>query len=180
MKKLLRILIRIFMVKNAVFLVDLCWGSDLWKLRESCLKSRNYLKVSLYYTYLEYFGSWIGLDASFRGKPHFPHGYYGIFISQKAKIGKGAVIYHQVTIGSNTSIGSKLIGAPTIGDNVYIGSGAKIIGNIEVGNNVRIGANCIVTKNIPKNCVCVMRGMEAIHKEHELDNRWIEISKINL
>ena len=30
-----------------------------------------------------------------------PHGFYGIFISQRAKIGKGCVIYHQVTIGSN-------------------------------------------------------------------------------
>lgn len=30
-----------------------------------------------------------------------PHGFYGIFISQDAKIGENCIIYHQVTIGSN-------------------------------------------------------------------------------
>ena len=30
-----------------------------------------------------------------------PHGFYGIFISQRAKVGEGCVIYQQVTIGSN-------------------------------------------------------------------------------
>lgn len=30
-----------------------------------------------------------------------PHGFYGIFISQRAKIGESCTIYQQVTIGSN-------------------------------------------------------------------------------
>lgn len=30
-----------------------------------------------------------------------PHGFYGIFISQRAKVGEGCTIYQQVTIGSN-------------------------------------------------------------------------------
>lgn len=30
-----------------------------------------------------------------------PHGFYGIFISQRAKIGEGCTIYQQVTIGSS-------------------------------------------------------------------------------
>lgn len=30
-----------------------------------------------------------------------PHGFYGIFISQRAKVGDGCTIYQQVTIGSN-------------------------------------------------------------------------------
>ena len=29
------------------------------------------------------------------------HGFYGIFISQRAKVSEGCVIYQQVTIGSN-------------------------------------------------------------------------------
>lgn len=52
--------------------------------------------------------------------------YYGIFISQGAKIGENAVIFHQVTIGSNTLKDSKGYGAPQIGNSVYIGVGAKI------------------------------------------------------
>ncbi|MBR2555546.1 MAG: serine acetyltransferase [Aeriscardovia sp.] len=83
-----------------------------------------------------------------------PHGFYGIFISQKAKIGNGCVIYQQVTIGSSDLQNSK--GAPTIGDNCLIGTGAKIIGNVHVGNNVRIGANAIVVDDVPDNCTVVM------------------------
>lgn len=30
-----------------------------------------------------------------------PHGFYGIFISQRAKVGEGCMIYQQVTVGSN-------------------------------------------------------------------------------
>lgn len=59
-----------------------------------------------------------------------PHGFYGIFISQRAKIGYGCTIYQHVTIGSND------LGAPTIGNNCLIGAGAKIIGNVSIGNNV--------------------------------------------
>ena len=78
-----------------------------------------------------------------------------------------------MTIGSNTTVGSKNQGSPTIGDNVYIGAGAKIIGNCKIGNNCRIGANCIVTKDIPDNCVCVNRGLEIIQKEEVLDNTFV-------
>ena len=53
-----------------------------------------------------------------------------MFISNSAHIGKNVVIFHQVTIGSVTTAGSKNYGAPTIGDDVYIGCGAKIIGNV--------------------------------------------------
>jgi serine O-acetyltransferase len=46
-------------------------------------------------------------------------------------------------------------GAPTIGDNVYIGPGARIIGAVVVGNNVAVGANCVVTEDVPDNAVVV-------------------------
>src|SRR5699024_11656176 len=91
----------------------------------------------------------------FASEPFFPHGITGIFISQGAKIGKDAVIFQQVTIGSNTLKGSKSYGAPVIGDNCYIGAGAKIIGGIKIGDNVRIGANAVVVKDVPDNAVVV-------------------------
>lgn len=47
-------------------------------------------------------------------------------------------------------------GAPTIGDNVYIGPGAKIFGAIHIGNNVRIGANCVVFEDVPDNATVVL------------------------
>lgn len=71
----------------------------------------------------------------------------GIVISPYAIIGDNCNLSHQVTIGVVRR--GDHIGAPTIGNNVYIGPGAKIIGNIKVGNYAAIGANCVVTKDVP-------------------------------
>ena len=56
------------------------------------------------------------------------------------------------------------MGAPEIGDNVFIGAGAKIIGKIKIGNNVRIGAGCIVVTDIPDNATVVMSKPRVILK----------------
>ena len=101
------------------------------------------------------------------------HGMYGIVVSDGAEIGKNAVIFQQVTIGSNTLADSRKQGSPVIGDNVYIGSGAKIIGNIRIGNNVRIGANCIVVEDIEDNSVVVMNKPRIIKKTHSQNNTFI-------
>jgi len=65
-------------------------------------------------------GSRIGCNAVCAGEPFFSHGMYGVFISGGARIGKHAVIFQQVTIGSSTLHDSKNAGSPTLGDNVYI------------------------------------------------------------
>ena len=123
-----------------------------------------------------YFGASIPLKATV--KPFTtPHAFYGIFISSLAKIGKGCTIFQHVTIGSNTLLDSKSAGAPTIGDNVYIGTGARIIGNVKVGNNVRIGAGCTVTRDVPDNCTVVQAAPFVIQKNFPQDNRWISMTK---
>ena len=66
-------------------------------------------------------GAFIPASANIGKNVCFPHGIYGIFISQGASIGENVVIFHQVTIGSNTLNDSKGFGAPTIGNDVYIG-----------------------------------------------------------
>ena len=115
----------------------------------------------------------IALGSQIDGLPTFPHGFTGIFISEGAKIGKDCVIFHQVTIGSNTLPGSRGRGCPTIGDNVYIGCGAKIIGNVRIGNNVRIGANCVVTQDVPDNATVVLEKPRVLVREEKQDNRFI-------
>ena len=169
--------IQVFIKEHPLFLLCVFYKNDFWKLRESCNKKRTKFKETLYYAYLQRFGSWIGLGAVFEDKPNFPHSFYGIFISHNAHIGKNAVIFQQVTIGSNTIQNSKTFGSPTIGDNCYIGSGAKIIGAITLGNNVRVGANCILTRDVPDNSVCVLRGLDIIQKGEELDNKWISVNE---
>lgn len=105
-----------------------------------------------------------------------PHGLYGIFVSQGARIGKNCIIYQHVTIGSNTMPDSKGAGFPTIGENVFIGAGAKIIGNVKVGNHARIGANCVVSKDVPDNAVVVPAENRIIQKS-ELKNVFVPVKK---
>lgn len=176
--------IGLFMIKN--FLKDLVRPitnkyvlfklKSIWNVKEYI--NKNKLKSGIYTSfYIDYFNkrnSYIGLNTNFKNEPHFPHGISGIFISDSAKIGKNAIIFQGVTIGSNTIEGSKGSGAPTIGDNVYIGTGAKIIGNVKVGDNVRIGANAIVVEDIPDNSVVVLNKPRVIVKKEKLDNRYIK------
>ena len=68
---------------------------------------------------------------------------------------------------------SKGFGSPYLEDGVFVGSGAKIIGNVHVGKNARIGANCVVVKDVPDNSVTVIRGIETIVKDEELNNAYI-------
>jgi serine O-acetyltransferase len=115
----------------------------------------------------------IPLSTIITDKPVFPHGLNGIFISQRAVIGKNCVIFQQVTIGSNSLKDSQKIGAPVLGDNVYIGAGAKIIGKITIGSNVRIGANAIVVMDIPDNSTVVMNKPRIIIHDEKRDNEFI-------
>lgn len=161
---------------NPTFLVALLYG-DFWKLRESCIRHQGKgWRRMLYNAYLDHYGSFIGLGANFASIPQFPHGLFGVFISNSAKIGKNVTIFQHVTIGSNTLKDSKNAGAPTIGDNVYIGVGGVIIGKVTVGNNSRIGAGCIVVKDTPENSVTVLRGTESIVKSIPMNNNFVKNS----
>lgn len=147
-----------------------------WRLREKLISPQPKGGLSRLYAMYQYkkalrqAGATIPLGTKFKGKPDFPHGFYGICISYGAKIGTGCTIFQQVTIGSNTLAGTKNPGAPVIGDNVYIGAGAKIIGGVRIGNNVRIGANCVVTHDIPDNCTVVLPPPRVIQRDAPMDN----------
>jgi len=71
----------------------------------------------------------------------FDHG-TGIVVGETARIGPGAYILHEVTLGSNgKDTGDR---HPKIGPGVKIGAGAKILGDLDVGSNAKIGAGAIV------------------------------------
>jgi serine O-acetyltransferase len=145
---------------------------DIWGIKAALQnKKENPMLKYIYFNYLSKKGSWIGYTSEFKGIPLFPHGVYGIYISNAAEIGKGCVIFHQVTIGSNTLSDSKGQGSPIIGDNVYIGAGAKIIGGIKIGSNCRIGANAVVYTDMPDNTVAVCSPTRLITKTKTMDNR---------
>lgn len=145
----------------------------IWGLKRALAAERcqNGWKLAAYDSFFARHGSWIGVNSEIDGIPCFPHGYQGVFISGGAKIGKNAVIFQQVTIGSNSLKGSERHGSPTLGDHVYIGAGAKIIGGISVGDHCRIGANAVVYDDLPAGSVAVPQATRVIAKG-DLDNRY--------
>lgn len=148
---------------------------SVWSLKDKCSSGNSlFAKVSklIYGLYQYENNSSIAWNSTFKSEPCFPHGMKSIFVSGGAKVGHNCIIFQQVTVGSVTLPDAKSIGAPTIGDNVYIGSGAKIIGSVKVGNNVRIGANAVVYKDVPDNSVVVSGEQKTITKDDPLDNRF--------
>ena len=76
-----------------------------------------------------------------------------VVIGETTIIKDNVIIMHEVTLGGT---GKDILKRhPTIGNNVFIGSGAKILGNINIGDNVKIGANTTVLNDIPSNCTVV-------------------------
>lgn len=85
-------------------------------------------------------------SAAFQGEGiRFPH-LNGIVVSDKARIGSGCTIFHQVTLGIASERDRD--GASIVLDNVTIGAGEILIGSITIGNDVTIGANSVVSKNV--------------------------------
>ena len=168
-KNFLKDMVRPITNKYVLFKLKNFWNVKKY-INDNNLNSGIY--TSFYIDYLNKRNSYIGINTKFKNEPHFPHGVSGIFISNNAKIGKNAVIFQGVTIGSNTLENSKGSGAPTIGDDVYIGAGAKIIGNVKVGTNVRIGANCVVVNDVPSNSTVVLTSPRIITKKRKRNNKY--------
>ena len=74
------------------------------------------------------------------------HG-YSTFVNTH-RIGDNLTIHQNTTIGDDGRGGY-----PTIGNNVFIGTGAIIIGDITIGDNAKIGAGAIVVDSVPANSV---------------------------
>ncbi len=148
----------------------------MWKLRRKCIASKfapaKKAYSAIYTYYLQTMGSSIPLSTTFDGAPIFPHGPYGVFMSAGARVGKNCVIFQQVTIGSNSLLDSKGIGAPTIGDSCYVGAGVKIVGNVTIGHNVRIGANACVYQDVPNNCVITSCTQRTVQKKEFQNNKF--------
>lgn len=67
-------------------------------------------------------------------------------------------------------------GAPTIGDNVYIGTGATLVGKIRIGNAAKIAANTLVITNVPEGATVmgvpgriIMRPPKAVRSQPEAE-----------
>ena len=88
----------------------------------------------------------------------------GVVIGETAIVGDNCTMFHGATLGGTGKEKGKR--HPTIGNNVFIGSGAKVLGNILVGDNVKIGANAVVLKDVRSNSTVVgIPAKEVVHKK---------------
>ena len=71
-------------------------------------------------------------------------------IHPDAVIGDRLGVMHNVTIGTNMRDG-----APTIGDDVFIGVNSTVLGAVRIGDRVRIGANTAVSTDVPSDSIAV-------------------------
>jgi len=140
-----------------------------WALKDYLQGHRSKLLRLCYDHHFMKLGSFIGIGSQLGGVPYFPHGCVGVFISNDAVIGKNAVIFQQVTIGSNALPGSKRPGSPVIGDDAYLGAGCKVIGGIVLGDRCRVGANAVVYEDMPDDAVAVSSPTRILRRER-LDN----------
>ncbi len=76
---------------------------------------------------------------------------YLITINREAVLGKNINLHKGVTIGQENRGSRK--GAPTIGNNVWIGVNATIVGKIQIGNDVLIAPNSYVNCDVPDHSV---------------------------
>jgi serine O-acetyltransferase len=94
----------------------------------------------------------------------------GVHINSRTSIGRGLVIHNfsaimvdavgigeNLTLNQGVSIGESWRGGgkPTIGNNVFLGSGSKVLGNISIGNDVVVAANSFVDQSVPDDCTVV-------------------------
>lgn len=88
-------------------------------------------------------------DATIPESTRLPHP-TGVVVHRDTVIGENCLIMQQVTLGQTAEQG-----APTLGENVYVGAGAKILGNVTIGDNARVGANAVVLCDVPENATAV-------------------------
>ncbi len=88
------------------------------------------------------------------GKGFFVDHGAGVVVGETTMIGDNCVLFHNVTLGGTGKHHGKR--HPTLGDNVFVGTGATLLGPLTVGDNVRIGANTfVVMRDCPSNSTVV-------------------------
>lgn len=95
-------------------------------------------------------------------------GHFGtVVISQRARVGDNCNIGHNVTIGAARGARE---GAPTIGCEVWIGTGAVLTGSIKVGSRVLIAPNAFVNFDVPNDSLVLGNPGKIIPKKDPVRN----------
>ena len=76
---------------------------------------------------------------------------HNINVNPYAKIGKNVNLNKGCTVGRENR--GKRMGAPSIGDSVWIGTNATVVGNITIGSDVLIAPNAYVNFDVPSHSI---------------------------
>jgi serine O-acetyltransferase len=104
---------------------------------------------------LAHFFTGVEIHPAARIGPRFfiDHG-SGVVIGETAEIGEGCVMFHNVTLGGTGKHQGKR--HPSLGDNVFLGTGATLLGPIKVGSNAKVGAGSFIhMRDVPPDCTVV-------------------------
>ncbi len=71
----------------------------------------------------------------------------GLVIGDRVRIGAGATLLHQVTLGAPSVERKEEM--PVLGDGVFVAAGAYVIGGVRVGDGAFVGAKAMVTRDVP-------------------------------
>jgi len=78
----------------------------------------------------------------------------GVVIGETTEIGDDCVLFHAVTLGGTGKQAGKR--HPTLGNNVFVGTGATLLGPITVGDDARIGAGAFIhMRDVPPDSTVV-------------------------
>lgn len=94
------------------------------------------------------YGSDIHWDAAFAPGVMFVHG-MGMAIAGGARVGRGCILFQNLTLGIGVDPQTRVSGAPALGDRVHVGPGATLLGPIAVGAGSKIMAGAVLTESVP-------------------------------
>jgi serine acetyltransferase len=98
------------------------------------------------------YGSDIHWDAELAPGVMIVHG-MGMAVSYAARVGRGVVLSHNVTLGLGTHPDTRESGGPTIEDDVVLGPGVTVLGPVTVGARSKIMPGCLVLRSVPPDSV---------------------------
>ena len=110
------------------------------------------------------YGAEIHWDAEIADGVAIVHG-NGLVISHRAKVGPGAILSQNVTLGEALDPETKESGAPTLGRDVHIGPGAVLLGPIHIGDGSKVMAGAVLNRSVPANSL--IKPAEAVVSERQ-------------
>lgn len=89
---------------------------------------------------------------------------YNITVGNGTVLGKNCCLYKGCTLG--VAYRGARIGAPRLGDSVFVGINATVIGAITIGDDVLIAPNAYVNFDVPSHSIVIGNPGRIIHKKH--------------